>query len=76
MHHEVVDKQSGEDKRENDGYCQEPLTDSDFGFCDVVHGGEMWMIKEQETSYENRLRKDGASKQRHNHTRPILGNLY
>lgn len=43
MHREVVDKQSGEDKRENDGCCQEPLTDSFFGFCDVVHGGEIWM---------------------------------
>ena len=43
MHHEVVDKQSGEDKRENYGSCQEPLTDSNFGFCDVVHVGEIWM---------------------------------
>ena len=43
MHREEVDKESGEDKRENDGRYQNPFADSFFGFCDFVHGEEIWM---------------------------------
>ena len=43
MHRDVVDKHPCEEECEKDGYCQKPLADFVFGFCDFVHGGGIWL---------------------------------